>query len=126
MGGFSPAIEMFGGGELGGEGVQTRETGTELLGGKGNSGGFREKDTGLKGAEVGVGTTVGTVMGGGVAKPGVGKYSRFLGLDQAATSREIGVTNLSPYNPRSGGENSIGTLPKFSKRETPTRGLIGN
>jgi hypothetical protein len=41
MGGFSPAIGMLGGGELGGEGVRTGETGTELPGGKGNNGGFR-------------------------------------------------------------------------------------
>jgi hypothetical protein len=64
MGGFAPAIGKLGGGELGGEGVQTGET------------------IGLKGAELGVGTIVATVIGGGVLKPGVGKSPKFLGLDQ--------------------------------------------
>jgi hypothetical protein len=52
MGGFSPAIGIIGGGELGGEGVRTGETGTVLPGGKGNNRGFREKATGLEGKEV--------------------------------------------------------------------------
>jgi hypothetical protein len=55
-----------------------------------------------------------------VVKPGVGKSSEVLGLNQGTTSRERGVTRLSPYNPRPGGENSAGTLPKFRLRETPT------
>jgi hypothetical protein len=42
---------MIGGGELGGDGVRTGETGTELLRGKGNNRGFREKARGLEGAE---------------------------------------------------------------------------
>jgi putative protein kinase ArgK-like GTPase of G3E family len=56
---------------------------------------------------------VGTVIGGGVVKPGVGKSSEIPILNQATTSGEIGVTNISPSNPRSGGEKSIGTLPNF-------------
>jgi hypothetical protein len=43
---------MIGGGELGGDGVRTGETGTELPGGKGNNRGFGEKATGLKGTKV--------------------------------------------------------------------------
>jgi hypothetical protein len=45
--GLAPAIEMIGGGELGGGGVRTRETRTDLLRGKGNKKGFGERDTGL-------------------------------------------------------------------------------
>jgi hypothetical protein len=51
LGGLAPAIGMIGGGELGGEGVRTGETGTELLGGKGNNRGFGEKAIGLEGTE---------------------------------------------------------------------------
>jgi hypothetical protein len=32
---------------------------------------------------------------------------------------------ISPSNPKTGGENSTGTLPKFKLRETPTEGIIG-
>ena len=48
MGGFSPAIGMLGGGELGGDGVQLGET------------------IGLKGAELGVGIVVVIVRRGGM------------------------------------------------------------
>jgi hypothetical protein len=48
LGGLAPSIGMIGGGELGGEGVRTGETGTELPGGKGNNRGFGEKATGLR------------------------------------------------------------------------------
>jgi hypothetical protein len=68
---------------------------TELAGGKGNNKGFEKKATGLEGIEVGVGATVATVIGEGIVKHGVGKSSEVLGLDQAATSGEIGVKNFS-------------------------------
>jgi hypothetical protein len=58
-----------------------------------------------------------------VVKPRVGKYSEVLGLNHGTTSRERGVTRISPSNPRPGGENSTGTLPKFKVPETPTKGI---
>jgi hypothetical protein len=61
---------------------------------------------------------VATVIGGGVVKPRVGKYSEALGLNHGIISGERGVTMVSPSNPRPGGENSTGTLPKFKVRET--------
>jgi hypothetical protein len=60
---------------------------------------------------------------GGVVNPEVGKYSEALGIDHGMTSGERGVTMVSPSNPRPGGENSTGTLPKFKVRETPTEGI---
>ena len=36
------------------------------------------------------------------------------------------MTRISPSNPRSGGENSVGTLPKFRKWETSKGGLLRN
>jgi hypothetical protein len=60
-----------------------------------------------------------------VVNPGVGKYSKVLGLNHGTTSRERGVARISPSNPRPGEENSIGTLPKFIVRETPTDSIIG-
>jgi hypothetical protein len=65
------------------------------------------------------------VIGGGVVKPGVGKSSEILILNQATTLGEIGVTNISPSNPIPGGEKSTGTLPNFKLRETPTDGITG-
>jgi hypothetical protein len=52
---------MIGGGELGGDRVQTRETWTEPLGGKGSSRGFEERAKGLDEKEVSlsVATTIG-------------------------------------------------------------------
>jgi hypothetical protein len=70
-------------------------------------------------------SVVATVIGGGVVNLGVGKSPKFLGLDQGTTSGEIGVTRISPSNPRPGGENSTGTLPKFRVLETPAEGMIG-
>ena len=67
---------------------------------------------------------VATIIGGGVVKPGVGKSSEALGLNHGMTSGDIGVTMVSPSNPRPGGENSTGTLPKFKVRETPIEGII--
>jgi hypothetical protein len=95
MGGLDPAIGMIGGGELGGNGVQAGETGNEPPGGKGNNRGFGEKATGLGGTKVSL-FVVATVIGGGVVKTGVGKYSEVWGLDQGTTSGEIGMTRLSP------------------------------
>jgi hypothetical protein len=125
MGGFSPTIGMFDGGELGGEGVQIREIGTELPGGKGNNGRFIEKDTGLESMESSLSEVAAIVIGGGVIKIGVGKSSMVLGLGQVTASGERGVTRISPSNPRPGGENSTGTLPKFKFQETLTEGMIG-
>jgi hypothetical protein len=118
-GGLAPAIGILGGGELGGEGVWTGETGTELAGGKGNNRGFREKATGLESAEASLSAVATTVIGGGVKKLGVGKSSVVLGLDQGTTSGEKGVTRISLPDTRPGGENSTGTLPKFKVLETP-------
>jgi hypothetical protein len=58
------------------------------------------------------------VTRGRVVKIGVGKFSAVLGLCQGTASGEMGVTRISPSNPRPGGETSIGTLPKFRKQET--------
>jgi hypothetical protein len=84
-----------------------------------------EKVTGLEGAEVWISVNATTLTGGGVVKPGVGKYSEVLGLNHGTTSGEIGVTRLSPSNPRPGGEKSAGTLPNFKLRETPIDGITG-
>jgi hypothetical protein len=80
LGGLAPSIGI-GGGELGGNGVQTGETGTELPGGKGNSGGFGEKASGLEGGEVSLSVIAATVIGGGAVKPRVGKNSKVWDLD---------------------------------------------
>jgi hypothetical protein len=79
----------------------------------------------LEGIDVSLSSKSVTLTGGGVIKPGVGKYSEVWGIDQGTTSWEIGVTNISPSNPKPGGENSTGTLPNFKLRETPTVGIIG-
>jgi hypothetical protein len=125
MGGFSPAIGIIGGGELGGEEVRTGDTGTELLGGKGNNGGFREKARGLESTYASLSAVASMVIRGGVVKLGVGKSPVVLGLCQGTTSGERGVTRISPSNPRPGGENSTGTLPKFKVIETPAEGMTG-
>jgi hypothetical protein len=126
MGGFSPAIGILGGGELGGEGARIGDTGNELPGGRGNNGGFREKAKGLESADASLCAVAATVTRGGVVKLGVGKSSVVLGLRQGTASGERGVTRISPSNPRPGGENSAGTLPKFRKRETSEKGLLGS
>jgi hypothetical protein len=87
LGGLAPAIGMIGGGELGGDGVRTGETGTELQGGKGNNRGFKEKATGLEGVGGSLRAII-IVIGGEVVKPGVGKYSEVLGLNHGTTSGE--------------------------------------
>jgi hypothetical protein len=102
--------------------VQTRETGTELPGRKGTNRGFEGKDTGLGETKVSL-VVVETTVIGGVVKLGVEKYSKVLGLNHSTTSMERGVTRISPSNPRLGGENSTGTLPKFKVRETPVEGI---
>jgi hypothetical protein len=61
-----------------------------------------------------------------VVKLGVGKYSMVLGLCQGTALGERGVTRISPSNPRLGGENSTGTLPKLRKWETSEKGLLGS
>jgi hypothetical protein len=61
-----------------------------------------------------------------VVKLEVGKCSVVLYLGQGTTSREKGVTRISPSNPRPGGEISTGTLPKFRVLETPAEGMTGN
>jgi hypothetical protein len=121
MGGFALAIEILGGGELGGEGAQIGDTRNDLLGGRGNNGGFREKAKGLESANTSLCSVVAMIKRGGVVKPSV-----VLGLRQGTTSRERGVTRISPSNPKLGGENSIGTLPKFRKQETSEKGLLGS
>jgi len=116
----------LGGGELGGEGVRKGETGTELPGGKGNNGRFKEKSTVLESAEASLSAVVATVIGRGVIKIGVGKSCVVLGLGQGTASGGRGVTRIYPSNPRPGREKSIGTLPKFKFLETPVEGMIGD
>jgi hypothetical protein len=60
-----------------------------------------------------------------VIKPGVGYSSKVLVLYQGTTLGEIGVTKISPSNPKPRGENSTQTIPNFKLRETPTKGIIG-
>jgi hypothetical protein len=103
-----------------------RGYGNEILSGMGNNRGFREQANGLKLADSPLCTEVATVTRGGVVKLGVGKYSVFLGLCQGTTSGERGVTRICPSDLRPGGENSVGTLPKFRKRETSEKGLLRN
>jgi hypothetical protein len=80
--------------------------GNELPGGKGNNRGFREKTTGPEGTKVSLFVKSTTLTGGGVVKPGVGKYFEVLSLNHGTTSVEMGVTKLSPSNPRLGEEKS--------------------
>jgi hypothetical protein len=94
MGGFSPAIGILGGGELGGEGARTGNTGNALPGGRGNNGGFREKAKGLELADASLCAVATTVTRGGVVKSSVVQ-----GLCQGTTSGERGVTRISPSNP---------------------------
>jgi len=112
-GGLTSAIGILGGGELGGEGVCEEATGNESRSGVGNKRGFKEKANDLK--SVGASLCV-----------GVGKYFVVSGLCQGIASEERGVTRISPSNPRSGGENSAGTLIKFRKWETSENGLPGS
>ena len=111
-GGLAPAIGILGGGEFGGEGVREGTVGNEPQIGGGNKRGSKEKATEHKSAD---------------APPcvGVGKSSVVPGLCQGTTSKERGVTRISLSNPRPGGENSAGTLPKFRVWETPTEGITG-
>jgi hypothetical protein len=100
-------------GNSGGEGTRNLDTRDEFLMGVGNKRGFKEKANELKSA-------------GAPPCAGVGKSSVVLGLRQGTTSEERGVTRISPSNPRPGGENSAGTLPKFRKWETSEGGLLRN
>jgi hypothetical protein len=70
----------------------------------GNNRGFREKASELKLADVSLRAEVTTVTRGGAVNPGVGKSSVVLGLCQGTTSGEMGVTRISPSNPRPGGK----------------------
>ena len=124
-GGLAPAIGILGG-ELGGVGVREGATGNESQSGMGNKRGFKEKANGLKSADAPLCAGVVTVTRGGVVKTEMGHSSGVLGLCQSTTSEEKGVTIISPSNPRPGGENSAGTLPKFKKRETLEGGLLIN
>jgi hypothetical protein len=126
MGGFSPTIGILGGGELRGEGARIGDTGNELTRGWGNNGGFKEKAKGIESADASLCAVAATIIIGGVVKMGVGKSSMVLGLRQGISLGERGVTRISPSNPRPGGENSAGTLPKFRKGETSEKGLLGN
>jgi len=112
-GGLTPAIGILGGGELGGEGVHEGTTGNESRSGVGNKRGFKEKANELKSACAPLCT-------------GVGKSSVVPGLCRGKALEESGVTRISPSNPRPGGENSAGTLPKFKKRETSENVLLRN
>jgi hypothetical protein len=112
-GGLSLAIGILGGGEFGGEGVRKGVIEDESRSGVGNKRGFKEKDNELKSA-------------GAPPCAGVGKSYVVVGLRQGIASEERGVTRISPSNPRPGGENSAGTLPKFRKWETSEGGLLRN
>ena len=125
IGGFSPAIGILCGGELGGEGARKGDTGDELLRGVGNNRGFREKASGLKLMDASLCAEAATITRGGAVKIGVGKSSMVLGLCQGTTSEERGVTRISPSNPKPGGEISAGTLPKFRRWDTLENGLLG-
>ena len=89
------------------------DTRDEFLMGVGNKRGFKEKANELKSA-------------GAPPYARVGKSSMVLVLGQGIASEERGVTRIYPFNPRPGGENSAGTLPKFRKRETSEGGLSRN
>jgi hypothetical protein len=125
-GGLAQAIGILGGGELGGEIFHEGAIGNESLSGMGNNRGFREKANELKSADASLRVEVATITRGGVVKIGVGKSSMVLGLRQSRALGEREVTRISPSNPRLGGENSAGTLPKFRKRETSEKGLLRN
>jgi hypothetical protein len=112
-GGLSPAIGILGGGEFGGEGVRKGVIEDESRSVVGNKRGFKEKDNELKSL-------------GAPPCAGVGKSYVVVGLRQGIASEERGVTRISPSNPRPGGENSAGTLPKFRKWETSEGGLLRN
>jgi hypothetical protein len=68
MGGFSPAIEILGGGKLKGEGDRVGDTGNELSGGRGNNRGFREKAKGLESEDASLHVVATTVIKRGVVK----------------------------------------------------------
>jgi hypothetical protein len=87
----------------------------------GNNGRFREKANGLESTDASLCAEEEIVTRGGV-----GKSSVVSGPHQGIASGERGVTRISPSNPRPGGENSAGTLPKFRKRETLEKGLLGS
>jgi hypothetical protein len=110
---LAPTIGILGGGEFGGEGVRKGVIEDESQSGVGNKRGFKEKDNELKSV-------------GAPPCAGVGKSSVVMGLRQGMDSKERGVTRISPSNPRPGGENSAGTLPKFRKWETSKGGLLRN
>jgi hypothetical protein len=112
-GGLALAIGILGGGEFGGEGVRKGVIEDESRSGVGNKRGFKEKDNELKSV-------------GAPPCAGVGKSSMVVGLRQGMDSEERGVIRISPSNPRPGGENSAGTLPKFRKWETSKGGLLRN
>ena len=103
MGGFAPAIGLLCGGELGREGARKKDTGDEILRGVGNNRGFREKASELKSANVSLSAEVTIVRRGGAVNLGVGKSYVVLGLRQGAALGEMGVTRISPSNPRPGG-----------------------
>jgi hypothetical protein len=115
-GGLAPAIGILGGGEIGGEGVREGATGNESQSGVANKRGFKEKANELKSACAPLCIGVVMVTRGEAVNIGVGNSSVFLGLRQVTASKERGVTRISPSDPRLGGENSAGTLPKFRKR----------
>jgi hypothetical protein len=83
---------------------------------------FRTKATELGGTKVSPATTL---TGEGIVKYGVGKYPKVIGLSQGTTSRETGVSKLSPSKPRPEEEKTTGKLPKFNALETPTEDIIG-
>jgi hypothetical protein len=78
LGGLVPAIGMIFGGEPEGEEVPTRDTGSELRGGKGNNKGFGQKATVFEGTKVSLFVKETTLIGGGVVKLGEGKSARKL------------------------------------------------
>jgi hypothetical protein len=110
-GGLAPAIGILGRGEPGGEGVRTGDVGMKVL--TGEDGKNREKSKGLEYADASLRAAV--VITGGVVKSSETR-------GPLTTSREGGVTRISPSDTRPGGENSAGTLPKFRQRGTSEEG----
>jgi len=85
-----------------------------------------DKDEGLEVTKVSPSLTATTLIGGGVVNYGVGKSSKVKYLSfHFTTSREKGVSKLSPSKPRIRGEKSAGKLPKFKFLETPAICIIG-
>jgi hypothetical protein len=86
---------------------------------------FGERGMGFKGTEVSPSLKVATLIGRGVVKPGVGKPSEVLGLNQCIISGETRVSKLSSSKQGLGREKLTRKIPKFKLLETPTDDITG-